>query len=64
MTDPYEKPVKYYRTTKEAFKDAEYACALEVSQINSPLPWWAIPAWVCFLLLIIVFSIVFAYFGA
>lgn len=63
MQDPYEKPVKYYRTTKEAFKDADYACALEVPQGNNPLPWWAVPAWVCILLFVAIAAFVIAHFG-
>lgn len=62
MQDPYNKPVKYYRTAKDAFKDADYACALDV-EYHRRLPWWAVPVWVTMVLLFISFALVIAHFS-
>lgn len=45
MTDPLMRPVKTYRAMSEAFKDKDYACAVEKAY-SSVIPWWTIPAWV------------------
>lgn len=45
MFDALMKPVKSYRTAGDAFKDKDYACAVEKSY-SKLIPWWVVPAWV------------------
>ena len=50
MFDDFDKPVKFYRTVGDAFKDADYACAVEV-QKESILTRFAFPFWLAVVLL-------------
>lgn len=45
MFDSLMKPVKAYRTAGEAFKDKDYACAVEKAY-KQIIPWWVVPSWV------------------
>ena len=62
MYDPFKKQVKAHRTLGSAFGGVDYACAVEKSQAQ-PLPWWAVPLWVCILFLVVVAALVIAHFG-
>lgn len=46
MFDSLMKPAKAYRTAGSAFKDKDYACAVEKSY-KQVFPFWIVPAWVC-----------------
>lgn len=45
MFDSLMKPAKAYLTAGEAFKDKDYACAVEQTY-KQVIPWWVVPAWV------------------
>lgn len=50
MLNDFDKPAKFYRTMNEAFKDADYACAVEVGRNRSSQN-YAVMAWVVVALL-------------
>lgn len=56
MLSEYDRPIKFYRTMQEAFKDADYACALEVSRDHSK-PSYAVGAWVSVVLILAMLAI-------